>query len=295
MDDLIGTTPVEQSPQEVPQIPPNEAPPEEEGNLETQDDADPSPEADFAEVDFSGKKYKLPKELIPIIEKAENLEAGVTKRFQEAADTRKQAEALIQSVQREQEINQHLVKEISQLTAVEERLNQFSQVDWQGWQAQNPQAANAAMAELLQLQQAHGQLRGNVENRRAEIGASQNERAQTLISQAVEALNKPDPAMGWAGKFDETTRAELTKFANTELKIPLERLQRVIDPLEIKMLNMTRLAFEMLKKQRSPAPAPTNSAQPVPQVTNAKSTSQKLPDKMSYKEFKAYREKGGKL
>jgi len=291
MEELPGTTPEPTIAQEVPQTPPNEAPEADEpDSLEPQDDAGESPEPEFEEVDFSGKKYSIPKELAPIIAKAENLEAGVTKRFQEAAEVRKTYEAQLQTFQREQQVNFELSKEMAQLTGVEQRLAQLQQVDWQAWQAQNPQAANAAMAELVQLQSAHQNLRGHVESRKAEIGAIQEQRAATQISQAIEALSKPDPEKGWAGKFDAATREGLTKFGK-EIGYSDEELRNTTHPLMIKTLNLARIGLESLKKQKAAATAPKVSAEPVPTIQSGKSKATvKDPNRMSMAEFTKWRE-----
>ena len=295
MEELLGTTPEAPVAQEVPQTPAEEAPAADEpDSLEEQDDAGAEPDDDFEEVDFNGKKYSISKELAPIIAKAENLEAGVTKRFQEAAELRKQAEAQLQTFQREQQVNSQIIQEVSQLSGVEQRLAQYSQVNWQQWQAQDPQAANAGMAEMMQLQSAHQQLRGTVESRKAEIGAIQEQRAATQISQAIEALSKPDPDKGWAGKFDQPTREALTKFGK-EMGYTDEELRGTNHPLMIKTLNLARIGAEALKKQKASISPPKPQAAPVPTVSAARTRSNPVdPDKMSQKQFNEWRAKQSK-
>ncbi len=294
MDELIETTPTTQPVAEVLPKPENEPSTEADSNLETQDDAQAEPVDDFEEVDFNGNKYKIPKELAPIIAKAENLEAGVTKRFQEAAELRKSAEAQLQTFQKEQQINSELVREISQLTAVEQRLTQFQNVNWQQWQQTDPQAANAAMAEMMQLQTAQRQLHGHVEGRRAEIGAIHEQRAATVTSQAIEALSKPDPDKGWAGKFDVATRDTLTKFGK-EMGYTDQELAGTNHPLMIKTLNLARIGYEALKKQRASTVQAKPTAEPVPQVASGSRSRPSVdPERMTQKQYNAWREaKGG--
>ena len=288
MEELISTTPP-QLEEDVQNAPQKEAPAETESNPETQDDAAPEAETEFEEVDFSGNKYKVPKELAPIIAKAENLEAGVTRRFQEAAELRKAAEAQIAEIQKEREINSELGKELSQLTAIDARLEQFSKVDWQRWQAQNPQAASAGMAEYMQLQTAKGQLSGKVESRKAEVAAIYEQRNATVISQAIEALSKPDPKMGWAGKFDESTSTGLTKFGK-EIGYTDAELKATNHPLMIKTLHLAKIGFEALKKQQASTSAPKPQAAPVPQVSAGKSKSTVDPDKLSTADWMKWRD-----
>ena len=287
MDELLSTTPALEVP-EVPTKPENEAPAADESNLEIQDDAGTEPAEDLEEVDFGGTKYKVPKELVPIIAKAENLEAGVTRRFQEASELRKAAEAQIAEIGKERQINSEITKELSQLEAVDSRLAQFQNVNWPQWQAQNQQAANAAMGEFLQLQTAQQQLMRNVETRKAEVSAIMEQRAATHISQAIEALNKPDPEKGWAGKFDVTTRDSLTKFGK-EIGYSDSELANTTHPLMIKTLNLAKIGYEALKKQRASVSALKTQAAPVPQVSSGKSKSTVDPDKLSDAEWMKWR------
>jgi hypothetical protein len=291
MEELLGTTPVTETPaQEVPQKPETPAEPVADSTQEPLEDADQTIgiEPEVEEVEFSGNKYKVPKELVPIIAKAENLEAGVTRRFQEAAELRKAAEAELQTVGRERQISSELTSELGQLANVESRLAQFQNVNWQQWQAADSPSANAAMAEMMQLQDARQQLSGNIENRKAEIGAMIEQRAATMISQAVEALTKPDPKLGWAGKFDVTTKDNLTKFGK-EIGYTDAELAGTTHPLMIKTLNLAKIGYETLRKQQASATAPKIAAAPVSQVSSGKTRSTVDPDKLSTEEWTKWR------
>lgn len=285
MEELIATTP-ETEVKDVAQEASTEQASQNESN--PLDDAEVSDEPEFDEVEYGGNKYRVPKELAPIISKAENLEAGVTRRFQEAAEIKKAADAQLQQFHREQQINSELTQEVSQLTAIESRLTQYQRVNWQQWQATDPQAAQAGMAEMMQLQNSYGQLRGHVEGRKAEIAAIHEHRNATVISDAIEQLSKPDPEKGWAGKFDVSVKENLTKFGR-ELGYTDEELAGTNHPLMIKTLNLARIGYETLKKQRTAVAPQKAEANPVPQVGAGKSRSSVDPDKLSTEQWLKHR------
>jgi hypothetical protein len=91
------------------------------------------------------------------------------------------------------------------------------------------------------------------------------------MSQAMEALNRPNPNLGWAGKFDPDTRASLTKFG-TEIGFTNEELANTTHPLMIQTLNLAKIGFDYLKKQRATsAKPPAPAANPVPEVGTVRS------------------------
>lgn len=292
MEELIATTPpVETTPEVAPEPSPSEATPD-EASLE-QDDGLENAEPEFDEVDYNGNKYKVPKDLAPVLQKADSLQADYTRKTQEVAEMRRFAEAQIQQVQREQQINSEITQEISQLASVESQLQQYQNADWQGWMAQNPAAAQAGMAEMKALEIKYGQLRGTVENRKSEIAAIHEQRSATMISQAIETLSKPDPDKGWAGKFDVATKDSLTKFGR-DLGYTDAELAGTTHPLMIKTLNLARIGYESLKKQRASVAPVKVEAKPVPQVGAGVSRSSVNPDKLSNAEWVKWRDQQAK-
>jgi hypothetical protein len=254
----------------------------------TEDNADTGAESDLEELDYNGNRYKVPKELAPLIAKADSMQADYTRKTQEAAEMRRAAEARFAEVQNEAEINHEMINEISQLNSVTSRLSQYQSVNWQQWQAQDPQAAQAGMAEMMQLQNAHNELRGNVDSRRAEIAANRERQSATVISQAIEALSKPDPDKGWSGKFDAATKDTLTKFGK-DLGYTDEELAGTNHPLMIKTLNLARIGYESLKKQRGSIAPPKTVANPVPTLGASRSSPSVDPEKMTQAQYNKWR------
>lgn len=248
-----------------------------------QDNAEPLDE----EIEYGGNKYKVPKELAPIIAKAESLQADYTKKTMDLAEERRSVAAEYERVRNEAQMNHEIIQDLSQLRAVETELSQYQNVNWQQWQAADEKAAAAGMARMMQLQNSYGQLRGQVEARKSEITANVAQRTATQISQAIEALGKPDPDKGWDGKFDDAKRGTLTKFGK-DLGYTDEELAGTSHPLMIKTLNLARIGYESLKKQRTAAAPQKTEAKPVPQIGAGKTRSTVDPDKLPMEQWVKY-------
>lgn len=278
---------------EVTQEPTNEAENEEATqDLSPEDqDTDGDESADeLEEIEYSGNRYKVPKELAPIISNAENMIKGFqsdyTKKTTEVAEQRKALEAERQEYEREASIDRELVHEVGQLRSIEAELSQYQNVNWQQWQLADRDAAAAGMARMMQLQNAHRQTHGQVEGRRQEIAAIRQQNTAKALSKAIESLNKPDPDKGWDGKFDEAKNDKLTKFGR-EIGYTDEELAGTSHPLMIKTLHLAQIGYEALKKSRAATKTtPTVEAKPVPELSKGKGSVIKgLDDRLSTEEW----------
>lgn len=258
---------------EVTQEPTNEAENTEAiqaDNPDNQDTEGGESADELEEIEYSGNKYKVPKELAPVISNAENMIKGFqsdyTKKTTEVAELRKAAEAEREEVHREAQINGELINELAQLKSVEAELTQYQNVNWQQWQLADRDAAAAGMARFMQLQNTHRQIHGQVEARKAEVATARTRYSDNLRSQALEALSKPDPDKGWDGQFDDAKRDKLTKFGR-EIGYTDEELAGTNHPLMIKTLHLAAIGFEALKKSRAATkPPPKVEAKPVPEI-----------------------------
>lgn len=254
------------------------------------DNAEGSAEPEVEEVEYKGKTFIVPKDLAPDLKNWDSLQADATRKTMAAADLRKDYEARAQSFAEEQQLNEALFVERSQLANVKSRLDQYNNVDWQQWQHTNPQAAQAASMELLQLQRAEKELTFNIDGRKAQLTAQQQQAVAKLNSQAVEALSKPDPVMGWDGKFDADKSQKLTSFLEKVGFTPAE-IKGTNHPLMIKVAYAAMKATEALAKQRSASTPPKPTAEPVPQIAAAGKSRPTIDlERASQKQFNAMRE-----
>lgn len=246
---------------EVTEIAPTEATPEELATEEIQEgDELEEGQIEVEEVEFNGKKYSVPKELAPNL----MMQSDYTRKTQEVAELRKETEAEKTTWHKQAEVREQLFEERAELHQIDKRLNAYRNTNWQQWQVQDPNGYQAAMAEYTQLRDFREGLTGRIQGREAEL-ASQSEQATVArLNKAVEALNKPDPKMGWDGRFDTPKREQLVNFGK-EIGYTDEELAGTDHPLMIKTLQLAKIGYETLKKQQTaPARTPAEPAAKVP-------------------------------
>ena len=239
-----------------------EAPTEDQATEETQegDEQEEEGQIEVEEVEFNGKKYSVPKELAPNL----MMQSDYTRKTQEVAELRKETEAERTSWQQQRQIQEQLFSEKADLLQVEKRLGAFRNVNWQQWQAQDPNGATAALAEYTQLRDYAQGLSGHIQGRQAELASQFEQSTVTRLNKAVEALSKPDPKLGWDGKFDTGKREQLSGFGK-ELGFSDEELAGTDHPLMIKTLHLAKIGYDTLKRQNAtPARTPAEPAARVP-------------------------------
>jgi hypothetical protein len=141
----------------------------EEATPETDDETEEDPdESGEVEIDVAGEKFKLPPALKEQAEriqaKAKEVEAGATRKFQEAADLRKAVEARAEQVGRMQQIAQAQADLLADHRVVVKRLAAYEQINVQELGHNDPAALTRINAEYNQLtaakqrlEQAYGQ------------------------------------------------------------------------------------------------------------------------------------------
>ena len=239
-----------------------EAEPEDQATGENQegDEQEEEGQIEVEEVEVDGKKYSVPKELAPKI----MMQSDYTRKTQEVAELRKETEAERAAWQQQAQTRDELFSEKAELHQVEKRLGAFRNVNWQAWQAQDANGAQAALAEYTQLRDYHQGLTGHIQGREAELASQFEQSTVARLNKAVEALSKPDPKLGWDGKFDTPKREQLNSFGK-ELGFSDEELAGTDHPLMIKTLHLAKVGYDFLKKQNAtPARTPAEPAAKVP-------------------------------
>lgn len=290
MENNDTTNPVAEAPEaEAPEVenPAEETPLTAEDAENADADGEGTEPEEFVELEKDGKVYKVPKAVEDLL----MFQQDYTKKTQTVAEQRREIEAKRQAIEAEEATRRELFKEEAQLFAVQQRLNQYQNVNWQALAAQDVQKYAAAQAEYTQLKDYHDRLSGHVEGRKAELMQSVELERASELTRAVEALSKPRPDVGWDGKFDADKRASLTKFG-MDLGFSNEELANTTHPLMIQTLNLARIGYETLRKQSaSLKKPPAPEAKPVTQVATGKTrTGPVNPDRLSPEEWVKWRE-----
>lgn len=241
---------------------PAEASTEDQTTGENQDGDENEEEGqiELEEVEIDGKTYSVPKELAPKI----MMQADYTRKTQEVAEIRKDTEAERSAWQKQTQIRDALFQEKADLHQIDKRLTAYRNTNWPLWHSQDPNGAQAAQMDYVQLRDARENLSGHIQGREAELTTQLEQSTATRLNKAVEALSKPDPKMGWDGKFDTPRREQLSNFGK-EIGFTDEELSNTDHPLMIKTLQLAKIGYETLKKQNmAQARTPAEPAAKVP-------------------------------
>ena len=246
-------------------------------------------EPETEEVEINGNRYKVPKELAPHL----MMNKDYTHKTQALAEERRQWEAQRieeeQRIQRESEITQAVIDDEAQLRAVDARLKWLSSVDPYSL---SPQDYQRYSIDLQQARQAKEDLSHSLNLKKEALSADRQQNFAKAVSKAIENLNQPDERLGWAGKYDESVRENLTQAAK-EIGIPDHMLQGIAEPAVVKAIHLAKIGLETLKKQKAAATAKPASppANPVPTVSAAKTKPVVNPDKLTTEQWVKWREK----
>lgn len=239
-----------------------EAPPEDQATEEIQegDEQEGEGQVELEEVEIDGKVYSVPKEIAPKI----MMHKDYTQKTQGLSEDRQAHADERAAWHKEAQFREALREEEADLYAINKRVNAYANTNWQLWQQQDPNGAQAASMEYMQLRDTQQKLDGHIQGRKAELAFQHEQSTATVLNKAVEALSRPDPKLGWDGKFDAPKREQLTKFGR-ELGYTDDELAGTSHPLMIKTLQLAKIGLESLRKQNmAPARTPAEPAAKVP-------------------------------
>ena len=160
-----------------------------------------------------------------------------TKKTQEVAEQRKALEEYAQTIQVQEQVfqqqvqlQQALIGDVAQLTAVDKQLAAFNDVNWQELSDNDFVEAQKLFFTYNQLQQQRGQLATELEAKAQQIQQTQSAKMQEKIAQGKEILAKEIP--NWSR---ETTQELMS--VGKEYGFSDDELGTIIDPRHVKVLH----------------------------------------------------------
>ena len=250
--------------------------PEVDNEIVSTDEPEVQVESDDEEIDYEGEKYKVPKKLKDGFLR----QADYTVKTQTLAEERRAFEAAQQQfVQRQQFQSQH-IERIAEVKAIDHRLEQFSQLDWNALTDADPVQAMKLDREMRTLQSTRGQ-------HVAAITQAQ-EHAATQTSQAT-ARSLDEARASLSREITGYGTPELTKALSETAKglgFKPEELANVNDPRAVKMLHKAYLYDKLVAEKKAPTP---NTVKPITRVSGATATADKSPSAMTDAEFAKWR------
>lgn len=209
-----------------------------EGDAQAEDESDEEGEEsdDSVEIDVGGEKLKLPavaKEVAERVQaKVKEIEAGATRKFQEAAELRKVAEAQTEAAQALSQISERELELRADARTIERRMQHIMSIDTASLAEQDPVALTKLNAEFNQLQIAYQRIQQEGGNLKAQSEAAQQaqeaERMKYLNDYAAKNIR------GWGDDYSRT----LLEFSVKELGADPAVLRKVMSEPVLKALDL---------------------------------------------------------
>ena len=264
--------------EETEQLAPQESTPEpEEDNSlfpetnEEAQDTDPveAPEVDDSEeIDHEGEKYKLPKKLAEEWKNGRLRQQDYTVKTQDLAKQRTEFEAAQQEFVARQQFQQQHIQAVAKVMAIDERLEQFSKLDWNALTDADPVQALKLDRQMRELQQQKAQQIEGLQQSQAKLTFEQQQATARRQQEAREELSKDIPGFGTAEVQKQLL--EVGKAAGYKQ----EELASVQDPRAVKLLHKAYLYDQLIAKAKAPVTTSANIT-PITRVTGASAATQK--------------------
>lgn len=200
---------------------------------ETQAEAD---ESDDIEIDVGGEKFKVPatqsEQAKRIEAKVKEIEAGTTRKFQEAAELRKVAESQVEAAKQLQQIAHEQSDLIADHKMVERRLDALSRIDVNALGDSDPVQLTKLNAEYTQLITA----KQRIEAQYQQAVAKSQETQKKLQSEKFAQLNEyaKRTVKGWSDDYSN----KLMAFAVQDLGFNPDALRAGINEPLIKAIDL---------------------------------------------------------
>lgn len=233
--------------EEEPQAEAEDQPEGDDSEQETEESEGEQEEAEAQseeiEIDVAGEKFKLPPALAEqakrIEAKAKEVEAGATRKFQEAADIRKFAESQLEAVKKMQDVAVKQADIIADHRSIARRMQQIEQVDWNQLAENDPVALTRLNAEYVQLQSA--KQRVEAQYQQAEQAMQQETQAQTAQRFTRLAEYAQKNIKGWSDEYSNT----LLDFSVKQLGADKDALQAIMSEPVIKALDLAYKGWKL--------------------------------------------------
>lgn len=237
-------------------------------------------EDDETEDEIEGVKLRGKKEALERLKAERLMQSDYTRKSQDVAEQRKAIEAERALIQQTAQSHQQHIREVAQLVAIDDRISQFANVNWQGLADQDPVQALKLHTEYTQLQAQRAQLGDSLTQKRQQQAQEAERATAKQILQAREVLERD--IKGWSPDL----AAKLTDYGKTQ-GYPAEVLSAVTQPAFVKTLHKAFL-YDQLVKQRTAKPAATPTP-PVGRVSGGNAANTKKLSDLSDAEFAAAR------
>lgn len=280
MDDTannLAETP-ELAQSDAPEAQPTEQPEPDQSSDDAPDLDTQGTDPEFEEVEYEGKRYALPKELKDAILR----QSDYTRKTQELAQQREQSAAEIAAEKARIEADRANFQAAARLVALDDRLQQFANVDWQALSQSDPVAAQQQFFQYQQLKDARGGLVAQIQQHESQRALQEREAIARAMQQANEVLGRE--IKGWSPEVAKELRAVAKSLGADDKSVDSIR-----EPWVVRALYAQKVLSEMTAKAQAKPPPPP--AVPVKTVTGGPQKAVADPNKMSIDEYMRHERK----
>ena len=219
-----------------------EAEQSEEAEQEDEPEADEADEKEESEQDdpqiiklkVNGEELDKPlEEVIALAQQG----VDYTKKTQEVAEQRKALEEYAQTLkvqeenfQQQVQLQQGLISDVAELTAVDKQLAQFNDVNWQELSDTDFVEAQKLFFTYNQLQQKRSELATNLDAKAQQVAESRAKQMQERVEKGKEVLAKEIP--NWSRETSQEIISTGKEYGFTD-----DELGMIIDPRHVKVLH----------------------------------------------------------
>lgn len=244
---------------------------------EESEETDQGPDDDSEEVDFRGSKFRLPREAADGIRE---LQKDYTHKTMALAEQRKAFEA-------KAKFQEEHWQESAKVAALDERLAEFNQVDWNRLSDDDPVLWQKLFSQRSLLESQRNQLAGQVAQKQQQMHLQQQQEFAQQIEASETVLKRE--IKEWSPQLE----SNLQQFAVDKFGFGIEEVKASkANPQLYKLLHLAYVGEQLLKKQvAKPKPQVTK---PVTVLKSGKGSAKVDPSKMSFAEYQKWRRQGGR-
>lgn len=245
---------------EAEEVPEAEEPAEEvEEEQEEEESEEEQPQA-TVKLKVNGEEIEKPlEEVVALAQQG----MDYTQKTQAVAEQRKQVESYAQALQAQEQmfqqqvqLQQALIQDIAQITALDQQIEQFNQVNWQALSDTDPVEAQKLFFQYNQLNQKRQSMAQQLGGKQQQLSQEQAKYLQEKVKQGAEILAREIPNWG------KELAVEIKNGGVKEYGFSEDEMAQVIDPRHVKVLHD---ALQWRKLQAN-QPAKNKVAQAKPMV-----------------------------
>jgi len=185
-----------------------------------------------------------------------------TQKTQQVAEQRKELEAYAESIkaqeqafQEQMQLNNVLIEDVAKITALDQQLNQYANVNWQQLSDSDFVEAQKLFFTYNQLQQERSQLVSQFEAKKQEVVQKQTQLMAEKIAKGKEILAKEIP--NWSPETNQALLSTGKDYGFTDAE-----LNAIVDPRHVKVLH-DAMQWRKLQQKDSIVKKKVSSAKPV--------------------------------